>query len=194
MKALCHLMEIPHELIERCQQGDRKAENELYRVLYSFLMSISRRYIRQEEKARELVNIGFCKMLMNIKKYQPVAPFQFWARRIMVNVLINEHKKEKLHYGNHSYVESYHDDEKYSAINHAVAKFDVSAIAALIEKLPPASRQVFNLFVIDGYSHAEIAALLRISEGTSKWHLNAAREKLKLLLQEKKINLQIQNE
>jgi RNA polymerase sigma factor (sigma-70 family) len=119
-------MDIPQELIARCLKGDRKAENELYRILYGFLMSICRRYIRQEEKARELLNLGFCRILMNIDKYRPVAPFQYWARRIMVNVLINEHKKEKLHYGNHNYVESYHEDEKYSEINNAIEKFDVS--------------------------------------------------------------------
>lgn len=184
-------MEIQQELIERCQKGERKAENELYKLLYSFLMSICRRYIRQEEKARELLNVGFCRVLININKYRPVAPFQFWARRIMVNVLINEHKKEKLHYGNHNYVETYHDDEKYSEINNAIEKFDVSRIVTCIEKLPPASRQVFNLFIIDGYSHKEIAGMLGISEGTSKWHLNASREKLKEMLEEKKIKLGI---
>jgi RNA polymerase sigma factor (sigma-70 family) len=194
IKAFCDSMEIQQELIDRCLKGDRKAENELYRVMYSFLMSICRRYIRQEEKAREVLNIGFCRVLININKYQPLAPFHFWARRIMVNVLINEHKKEKYHYGNHSYIESYHDDEKYSEINDAVGKFDVGRIAWYIEKLPPASRQVFNLFIVDGFSHKEISQLLGISEGTSKWHLNAAREKLKEMLTEKKIKLKIQNE
>ena len=187
-------MEIQQELIERCQKGDRKAENELYKILYSFLMSICRRYIRQDEKARELLNIGFCRTLLNIDKYQPVAPFQYWARRIMVNVLINEHKKEKLHYGNHNYVETYYDDDKYSAINDALQKFNVSSIEKCVEKLPPASRQVFNLFIIDGYSHTEIASMLGISEGTSKWHINSAREKLKEMLTEKKTKLEIQNE
>lgn len=183
-------MEIEQELIIRCLKGDRKAENELYKTLYGFLMSICRRYIRQDEKAREILNIGFCRILINIDKYQPIAPFQFWARRIMVNVLINEHKKEKLHYGNHNYVENYGDDEKYSEINTAIEKFDVNRIAQCIEKLPAASRQVFNLFIIDGYSHKEISMLLGISEGTSKWHLNTAREKLKELLIEKKIKLE----
>ena len=187
-------MEIQQELIDRCLKGDRKAENELYKVLYSFLMSICRRYIRQDEKAREMLNIGFCKILMNIEKYRPVAPFHYWARKIVVNVLINEHKKDKLHYGNHNYVESYHDDERYSEINNALDKFDVSRIAMYVDKLPPASRQVFNLFIIDGFAHAEISRLLGISEGTSKWHLNAAREKLKDMLTEKKIKLTIQNE
>jgi RNA polymerase sigma factor (sigma-70 family) len=184
-------MEIQQELIERCLKGDRKAENELYKLLYSFLMSICRRYIRQDEKAREILNIGFCRILFKIGKYQPIAPFQYWARKIMVNVLINEHRKDKLHYGNHNYVEAYNEDEKYSKINDAVEKFEVSHIVAYIERLPAASRQVFNLFIIDGYSHKEISALLGISEGTSKWHLNASREKLKELLAEKKIKLEI---
>lgn len=184
-------MEIQQELIERCIKGDRKAENELYKALYAFLMSICRRYISQEEKARELLNLGFCRMLLNIGKYRQVAPFQYWARRIMVNVLINEHKKEKLHYGNHNYIEAYHEDEKYSVVNAAIEKFDVSRIALCIDKLPAASKQVFNLFIIDGYSHKEIAQLLGISEGTSKWHLNASREKLKEMLSEKKIKVEI---
>ena len=184
-------MEIQQDLIDRCLKGDRKAENELYRVLYSFLMSICRRYIRQEERAREIVNIGFCRILFKMSKYQPVAPFQYWARKIMVNVLINEHRKEKLHYGNHHYMETYDEDEKYSGINEAINTFDMDRIVMYINKLPPASRQVFNLFIIDGYSHKEIAELLGISEGTSKWHLNASREKLKELLVEKKIKVNI---
>ena len=187
-------MEIQQDLIDRCLKGERRAENELFKALYSFLMSISRRYIRQDEKAREMVNIGFCRMLIKIDKYRPEAPFQYWARKIMVNVLINEYKKEKLHYGNHLYVESFHDDEKYSEINLALEKFELDRIAMYIEKLPAASRQVFNLFIIDGFSHKEISGLLGISEGTSKWHLNAAREKLKEMLVEKKIKFEIQNE
>lgn len=184
-------MEIQQELIERCRNGDRKAENELYKILYAFLMSVCRRYIRQEEKAREMLNIGFCRMLINIDKYKPVAPFQYWARRIMVNVLINEHRKDKTHYGNHSYVETYNEEEAYSDINSALDKFDLNYITTCIDKLPPASRQVFNLFIIDGYSHLEISTLLGISEGTSKWHLNAAREKLRAMLTENKVKIEI---
>jgi RNA polymerase sigma factor (sigma-70 family) len=70
----------------------------------------------------------------------------------------------------------------------------MNRIAICIDRLPPASRQVFNLFIIDGYTHAEIAQMLGISEGTSKWHLNFSREKLKEMLTEKKTKLEIQNE
>jgi RNA polymerase sigma-70 factor (ECF subfamily) len=187
-------MEIQPELIERCKTGDKKAENELYKCLYSYLMSICRRYIHQEEKVRELVNLGFCRILLNIRKYKPLAPFHYWARKIMVNVLINENRREKLHYGNHNYIEDYDEDKKYSEINNALEKFDIGHIVMCINQLPEASRQVFNLFIIDGYSHKEIANLLGISEGTSKWHLNAAREKLKEMLAEKKTKYQIQHE
>ncbi len=83
-----------------------------------------------------MLNIGFCRVLFNIGKYRPIAPFQYWARKIMVNVLINEHKKDKLHYGNHNYVEACNEDEKYSDINDAAEKFDASHIAVQIDKLP----------------------------------------------------------
>jgi len=90
-------MDIEQDLIERCRRKDRKAENELYKILFSFLMSVCRRYICQDEKAREILNIGFSRLLLNIDKYRPIAPFQYWARTIMVNVLINENRKERLH-------------------------------------------------------------------------------------------------
>jgi RNA polymerase sigma-70 factor (ECF subfamily) len=187
-------MEIQQDVIDRCLKGDKKAEHELYQLLYSFLMSICRRYVRQDEKAREMLNIGFCRLLININKYRPVAPFQYWARTVMVNVILNELKKEKVHYGNFSYVEQYHEDDNYAALNDAIKNFDMAHIVKQIEKLPAANRQVFNLFIIDGYSHKEIAAFLGISEGTSKWHLNAAREKLKVMLTEKKTSLEIHND
>ena len=187
-------MQIPEELIARCQKRDPRAEHELYRVLYSFLMSICRRYVRQEEAAREVLNQGFLRLLTNIDKYRPVAPFHYWARKVMVNVIINAHRKEKVHYGNHSYVEYYNEDGKYAEINSAIEKFEIKRIAECVEQLPAASRQVFNLFIIDGYSHREISDMLNISEGTSKWHLNAAREKLKIMLSEKKTKHLIKND
>lgn len=187
-------MDVSKELISRCINGDRRAEFELFHLTYDFLMSICRRYIRQEEKARELLNSGFYRILTGLKSYEPVAPINFWMRRIMVNTIINEYKKEKIHYGNFTYVESYHEHAAYSDINHALSKFDAQQIWSYIEKLPPASRQVFNLYIIDGFRHSEIAAILGITEGTSKWHLNAAREKLKQMLAPLMIEKKILNE
>jgi RNA polymerase sigma factor (sigma-70 family) len=185
-------MDVQQKLIERCIKKDRKAEFELYRACYSYLLSICRRYIRQHEKAQELLNMGFYRIISNLEKYEPRAPFGAWARRIMINTLINEYKKEKIHYGNHQYVEEYYDSNGYAAINEAVTRYDTERIYQLIGKLPPATQQVFNLYFIDGFRHAEIAALLKISEGTSKWHINAAREKLKQMLTEQKVEMTIE--
>lgn len=187
-------MQIQPQLLERCLKGESRAETELYEQLYSMLMGICMRYLRQEEKAREVVNLGYYRILQQLPKYQAVAPFQYWARKVMVNVLINEYKKEKTHYGNHSYIENYKDEEGYAAINSAIEKYDIQRIVQCIDLLPEATRNVFNLFIVDGYSHREIADMVGITEGTSKWHLNNAREKLKLMLKEKKTKAVIEND
>ena len=175
-------MDIQQKLIEDCINRKRKAEYELYKTIYGYLMSICIRYTRNQDKAKEVLNMGFFKILTNLKAYKPEVPFKPWIRKIMINTLINEYKKEKIHYGNVQYVEEYYDNEKYSEINTAVTKADAEQIYLFIAKLPPASQQVFNLYFIDGYKHREIAELLDITEGTSKWHLNSAREKLKEML------------
>ncbi|MDI1356217.1 MAG: RNA polymerase sigma factor [bacterium] len=172
-------MTIQPELISSCIKGERKAEYELYKITYSYLMSICIRYTRNADKAKEVQNMGFLKILTNLNKYDANAPFKPWIRRVMINTLINEYKKEKIHYGNIMYVEDYYETEQYSALNDAITKINADQIYEFIAKLPPASQQVFNLYFVDGYKHKEIAELLGISEGTSKWHLNAAREKLK---------------
>jgi RNA polymerase sigma factor (sigma-70 family) len=177
-------MDIQPELITACIRGERKAEYDLYKVTYSYLMSICVRYTRNPEKAKEVLNMGFLKILTNLTKYRPEVPFKPWIRKVMINTLINEYKKEKIHYGNVQYVEGYHESESYTEVNQAVTKIDAEQIYAFIAKLPPASQQVFNLYFIDGFKHKEIAELLHITEGTSKWHLNSAREKLKEMLKQ----------
>lgn len=180
-------MEINPDLINKCLKGDRKAEYELYKQTYSYLMSICVRYTHQQDRAKEVLNIGYYKILKNLDKYHFDAPFKPWARKVMINTLINEYKKQKIHYGTMVYVEAYFDDETYSEMNEAITKSNAKEIYDFIAKLPPASQQVFNLYFIDGYKHREIAEMLNISEGTSKWHLNNAKELLKSMLLELKV-------
>jgi RNA polymerase sigma factor (sigma-70 family) len=178
------LANIEHKLIKACIQRERKAEYELYKITYSYLMSICIRYTNEVESANEVLNMGFLKILNNLNKYKVEIPFKAWIRKVMINTLINEYKKEKIHYDRHHYTDNYHESEQYADLNDAIAKINADQIYTMIAKLPPASQQVFNLYCIDGFKHQEIAELLSISEGTSKWHLNAAREKLKCMLNE----------
>jgi RNA polymerase sigma factor (sigma-70 family) len=175
-------MNIQPELIALCIKQDRKAEYELYRLAYSYLMSICMRYSRDKDTASEILNMGYLKILRNLGSYKPEIPFKAWIRRIMVNTLIDEYRKNKREKEKVTYVEEYYDNVDFSDVNDALSRISCKQIFQHVNTLPEATKKVFNLFVIDGYSHREIADLLGISEGTSKWHLNAARQKLKELI------------
>lgn len=185
------LIDIEQKLITDCINRNSKAEFELFKICFSYLMSICIRYTKNEETAKEVLNIGFYRILSNLSKYKPEVPFKAWIRRVMINTLINEYKKEKIHYDNVQYVENYYETDNHADINEAITKINADDIYAMIAKLPPSSRQVFNLYYIDGFKHKEIAELLSITEGTSKWHLNSAKEKLKEMINKMEILVKV---
>ncbi|PBQ34470.1 RNA polymerase subunit sigma-70 [Sphingobacteriaceae bacterium] len=172
-------MNIQPQLIALCIKQDRKAEYELYKVTYSYLMSICMRYSKDKDTASESLNMGFLKILKNLGTYKPEIPFKAWIRRVMVNTLIDEYRKNKREREKVTYVEEYYDSADFSDVNEALSRINYNQLLTQINLLPEATKKVFNLFAIDGYSHKEIGELLSISVGTSKWHLNAARQKLK---------------
>ena len=175
-------MNIQPELIALCIKQDRKAEYEMYKQAYSYLMSICMRYSKDKDTASEILNMGYLKILRNLTSYKPEIPFKAWIRRIMVNTLIDEYRKNKREKEKVTYVEEYYDNVDFSDVNEALSRINCNQIFEHVNQLPEATKKVFNLFVVDGFSHKEIAELLDISEGTSKWHLNAARTKLKELI------------
>jgi RNA polymerase sigma factor (sigma-70 family) len=172
-------MIIQPQLIASCIKHDRKAEYQLYKLSYSYLLSICMRYSRDKDSAVEALNLGFLKILNNLVNYKPEIPFKAWIRRIMVNTLIDEYRKNKREREKVTYVEEYFDNTDFSEVNEALSRISCKQIFEQVNRLPEATKKVFNLFVIDGFSHKEIGQLLNVSEGTSKWHLNAARQKLK---------------
>ena len=176
-------MNVQPKLIKECINRNRKAEYELYKVTYSYLMSICIRYVKNQDQAKETLNVGFLKILNNLNRYSPEVPFKAWIRKIMVNTLIDEYRKHKKQSEVIDFVEHYYENGNYSEQNGAIDKMSVDQIHSLIAKLPPMAQQVFNMFVIDGYTHKEIGNILNIEEGTSKWHLNSARQKLKEMLE-----------
>ncbi|MBX3165036.1 MAG: RNA polymerase sigma factor [Bacteroidetes bacterium] len=177
-------MNVQPKLIALCIKRDRKAEYELYKLSYSYLMAICMRYSRDKDSASEALNMGYLKILNNLTHYKPEIPFKVWIRRIMINTLIDEYRKNKRERERLQYVDDYFDTVSYSDVNEALSIMGCKQIFAEINKLPEATKNVFNLFVIDGYSHKEISEMLNISEGTSKWHLNAARQRLKEQIEE----------
>jgi RNA polymerase sigma factor (sigma-70 family) len=132
------------------------------------------------------LNHIYVKIVKNISGYlgkSEQVPFELWARRVAINHIVDEFRRNKKHRENIDYREI-HDSEELHPVMHA--DFDsekLEEIQDAIKQLPEMNRAVFNLFVVDGYKHDEIAKMLRISAGTSKAHLHRAKKKLRELLE-----------
>lgn len=173
----------PDKLDKTIWQGlvrnNRKDQEVLYRRYYSYGMSVCLRYTNTREEAKELLHDGFMVMFQDPKKFDPNQAFKPWFRRVLVNLCINHFRKYQ---GKQE--ESSLDEVKEldSSQPTALENLQFEELLVLILKLPAAYRAVFNLYVLDGYSHEEIANLLDISIGTSKSNLSRARQKLRAML------------
>lgn len=156
----------------------RESQKLLYQEFYSYGMSICLRYADNREEAAEILNDGFMKIFQHIRKFDLARPFKPWLRKIMVNTAINHyHQKQR----------ELKTDELDSARHHTEQENILSGISyqeiiVMLQKLSPAYRTVFNLYVIEGYKHEEIASMLGVSIGTSKSNLFKAKEQLKKIL------------
>jgi RNA polymerase sigma factor (sigma-70 family) len=136
------------------------------------------RYSRSREEAIEILNDGFIKILSKIDKYSPGLSFKGWLRKVMINSAIDYYRRNEKHY--HSLDISHVQYESTS--DTVFDNFGEQEIIAAIQLLPPSYRMVFNLYVIEGFKHEEIANQLNISVGTTKSNLAIARNKLKKIL------------
>ncbi len=161
-------------LIDRCLREETKAQYELYRALYGMMMSTCSRYCHNKQDAVDRMNQGFLKILTNLGKRDPKVPFEPWARRIMINTVIDAYRMDRERKAKET-LDGPLDAGTRNEVNDYLAQMETEAFAELLQEVPHSSRQVFNLFAIDGFAHAEIAELLGISEGTSKWHVSHAR-------------------
>jgi RNA polymerase sigma factor (sigma-70 family) len=166
------------EIINGCIKKDRRCQNALYKNYFPLLSSIALRYCANKEDAMHGLNYGFLKILTNIKDYNSKHALATWMRNILVNHLIDEFRK------NQKYITSIHlvggeSLDKAIDTNLVEKKWEENQLRSMLNKLPNVTKNVFNLYAIDGYKHKEIAEMLSISIGTSKWHVSDARRKLK---------------
>lgn len=164
-------------------RGEEAAQVQLYRLLRNGLISVARLYERDPSHRRSMVNEAFLKILQNLAKRGPDVPFHAWCRRITINTVLNDlraRNRTERHVApmDHELALALHSSEQNS-----VEEFiEAEELQNLIDQLPVVTRQVFVLHVVEGYLHREIAELLVISEGTSKWHVSHARSLLRNLL------------
>ncbi|MFM2305958.1 MAG: hypothetical protein RLZZ367_627 [Bacteroidota bacterium] len=169
------------ELIKGCVKNERLAQKRLYERYFGKMMGVCMRYASHREQATEILNMAFLKVFDSIKKFADKGGnLEAWIYRIVVNTAIDYLRSEMRH--QHSDIEKsvYVEDT-----GDVLADLSAEQILEMVNELTPAYRAVFNLYVVEGYNHAEIGEMLGISEGTSKSNLAKARARL----QEKIIQL-----
>ena len=161
-------------LIQGCIRQERESQKGLYQLFYGYAMSICLRYSRTKEEAVEILNDGFMKVFTKISLYNPNRSFKGWIRRILINTAVDAYRQNHKHY----FAEDISVLEHEAVVNNVVDQLNYEVLIQLVQDLSPAYRTVFNLYVIDGFTHEEIAEQLQISVGTSKSNLSKARANL----------------
>ena len=168
-------------IINKCKQGDRQAQNTLYESLSPVLLGICRRYLKVYTEAEDVLVETIVKIFQNLSNFNHAGSFEGWCKRIAVNECLMHLRKRKNFALSIEYAQfvpensvEVHDQMSYNEL------------IALLDELPIGYRTIFNLYVIEGYKHREIAEKLDISINTSKSQLIHAKKRLKIIIKKKR--------
>jgi len=173
------------DIVKRCLSGDRKAQRALYEAYAGRFLSISLRYVKNNMVAEDVMIEGFMKIFEKLPQYEGKGSLEGWMRKIIVTQSLLYLRNNK------NLLMEINLDGQENSPGLGVADQDLTCqdLFQLISELPVGYRTVFNLYVIEGYSHKEIQDLLGISESTSKSQLSRARAALKNRLSEESYQL-----
>ncbi len=166
------------EILDGCRQNKRASQQRLFAQFYNYAMTIARRYMGNTEIAEEVVNDAFFKVFTKIHLFLGGQPFKPWLRRVIVNTAIDR-LRANMSIAPETELQPWHDAGSLTGIEEELTR---EQIWAMLDRLPPAYRTVFNLAVVDCFTHEEIAAALQISVGASKSNLSRARQHLRTIL------------
>lgn len=162
-------------LVEGCRRGERLAQEQLYKKMFSTMMGICMRYTGQREDALDALNQSFLKVFQKIHEYKGEGSFEGWVKRIVFTTVMDLLRTRVRFQEKHQLDEP----QNYPVGPSIDDRLNMQDLMKLIQSLPDTTRLIFNLFAIEGYKHQEIAQELNIQEGTSKWHVSEARRILK---------------
>ena len=165
-------------IIKGCLAGNRASQERLYKRFYPKMMGMVKRYTNYHEYhlAEEILNNGFLKVFQKIESYEFKGSFEGWVRKIIYHSIFdyirqNTKYREKMVFA---------EEEKDIVVTKTpIDKLNYDEIMHYIQDLPENTRTVFNMYILEGFTHREISKKLDISEGTSKWHLHEGRKILK---------------
>lgn len=167
------------ELIQFCIQNDRKSQKLLYEIYSPKMMAVCHRYAKHKTEAEDIFQEGFIRVFRHIGNFSFEGSFEGWIRRIMINTALKYNSKKSLGW-NLDTLDKIDLHEKIEPT--VISTLSEEELIFYISQLPQGYRLVFNLFVIEGFSHKEIAEMLNIEESTSRSQLVKARKMLQLKL------------
>ncbi len=159
------------DLIHGCMEGNRRMQEELYRRFSPRMYAVCLRYAGNAEEAEDILQEGFIKVFKKLGSFRGDGSFEGWIRRIFVNTAIEHFRRKR-------YLQPVTEKEESTLEGKSLSALDGLAekdILALVQELSPGYRTVFNMYVVEGYTHKEIGDMLGISEGTSKSQLSRAK-------------------
>lgn len=161
-------------IVEQCKTGDNKSQFQLYKLLAPKLLMMGMRYLKSKQEAEDCLQETFVKLFKNINSFKGEASFETWATKIMINSALTKLKSSQYARSMSDLAEAEHLESQNDGDPH-----EYSDLLAMLRALPNNQRLVFNMFVIEGFSHKEIAEILKMEESTSRSHLLRAKEALK---------------
>jgi RNA polymerase sigma-70 factor (ECF subfamily) len=172
------------EIIQGCLENKASAQEKLYELYSRRMMAVCLRYTRSRVEAEDVFHEAFVKVFKNIHTWQG-GSFEGWMRRIFVNTSINHYHQNSKFF---DHVDSSYAESTLSTPDNAIAMLSNQELLELIDRLPDGYKLVFNLYVVEGYNHLEIAEMLGIAEGSSKSQLSKAKAYLKKLIESRLIS------
>ena len=176
-----------NQLIENCRINDTKAQGELYKLFSSKLFSVCLKYSRNYAEAEDNLQDAFLTIFNKIEQYKNKGSFEGWLKRITINTALQRYRNEKVF----DIINENIEDDLELEVDEDHISLDY--LLKIIQELPDRYRLVFNLYVLDGYSHKEIAEMLNINIGTSKSNLARARQTLKETIENYKTTKSLQS-
>ncbi|MDD4922420.1 MAG: sigma-70 family RNA polymerase sigma factor [Bacteroidales bacterium] len=167
------------QLIADCQQGDSHAQRRLYELYSGKMMGVCLRYCKDKETAKDLLHDGFLKVYTHLDGFEGKGSFEGWMRRIMVNTALEYIRKKS----DEGYCLDIEEAFTLTSQDYGVLeKMQAEELVKIIQKLPHTYRTTFNLFVVEGYSHKEIAEAMNITESSSRVYLTRAKQLIQQML------------
>jgi RNA polymerase sigma-70 factor (ECF subfamily) len=162
------------EIVSRCLQNDAAAQKQLYQHYAPQMLAVCYRYTKDTHEASDVLQEGFVRVFRSLQQWKQEGELGAWIRRIMVNTALNwlrDHRR--MQWSNEDHIREDHDS---SSVVTPIQEMEARQLADLIRQLPDGYQTVFNLHAIEGYSHVEIAKMLKISEGTCRSQYMRARK------------------